>query len=65
MESTVKDIAAILRSTDTMADEFAKRVQERVKHPVTYDEILGAMQKMSVKRLSMDKVVAKLKKMKK
>ncbi len=65
MESTVKDIAAILRSTDTMADKFAKRVQERVKQPVTYDEILHAMQKMSVKRLSMDKVVAKVRKMKK
>jgi hypothetical protein len=65
MESTVKDMAVILRSTEVMADQFAKRVQERVGQPVPYDEILAAMEKMSAKSLSMEKVISKLQQKKK
>jgi hypothetical protein len=60
MESTVQEIAEVLRSTETMADQFAQRVQERVGSPVPYDEILGVMKKMSAKNLTMQKVVTKL-----
>lgn len=56
----IQEIAALLRSTETMAAQFAQRVQERVGEPVSNAEILDAMQKISVKRLSMEKVVAKI-----
>lgn len=58
----IKEIASLLRSTETMAARFAQRVQERVGQPVSNAEILDAMQQMSAKRLSMDKVVAKVRK---
>ena len=61
MEPTVKEIATILRSSETMADQFAKRVQERVGRPVPYAEILASMEEISAKSLTMTKVVAKLK----
>ena len=32
MESTVEEMAEVLRSSETMADQFAKRVQDRVGH---------------------------------
>jgi hypothetical protein len=53
-------MASVLHSTETMADQFAKRVQERVGQPVSYAEILAAMKKMSAKSLTMSKVVKKL-----
>jgi len=60
MEQTVKEIAAILRSTEDMADRFTRRVQERVGQPASADDILAVMKAMSSKSLSMDKVVAKV-----
>jgi hypothetical protein len=60
MESTIQEMAAVLRSTETMADQFAKRVQERVGQPVSHAEILTVMKRMPVKSLSMAKVVAKI-----
>ncbi len=60
-EMTVQEIAEVLRSTDTMADEFAKRVQERVGEPVPYEEILAIMKQSSAKSLSMNRVVDKIK----
>ena len=60
MESTVQEMAALLRSTETMADKFAKRVQDRMGEPVPHDEILGAMKTISAKQLSMDTVIAKI-----
>jgi hypothetical protein len=60
MESTVKEIAAILRSTETMADRFAQRVQQRVGQPVSHAEILTVMKGISARSLSMEKVVAKV-----
>lgn len=60
MNSEIKEIAAVLHSTETMAVQFAKRVQERVGQPVSHAEILAIMKKMSAKNLSMGKVVAKL-----
>ena len=60
MEYTVQEMAEVLRSTETMADQFAKRVQERVGRPVPYTDILAVMKKSSAKTLSMDRVVAKL-----
>ena len=56
MESTTKEIAALLRSTDDMADQFVERVQARVGAPVTSAEVLAAMKKISAKSLSMEKV---------
>jgi hypothetical protein len=61
METTIKEIATVLHSTETMADQFAKRVQQRVGQPVPYAEILAAMKKISTKSLSMTKVVTKIK----
>ena len=61
METTIKEIAAVLRSTDKMADGFARRVQERVGEPVPYSDILAVMQQMPSTRLTMAKVVTKLK----
>jgi hypothetical protein len=61
MEITVKEIATVLRSTETMADQFAKRVQERVGWPVPYTEILATMEDISARSLTMKKVVVKLK----
>jgi hypothetical protein len=60
METTTKEIAAVLRSTDSMADQFAMQVQERVGQPVSHAEILAVMKKMSPRALSMNKVVAKI-----
>ena len=60
METAVKDIAALLRSTNKMANGFAERVQERVGQPVPYTDILDVMQSMSPTTLTMDKVVTKL-----
>jgi hypothetical protein len=60
METTTKEMAAVLRSTDSMADQFAILVQERVGQPVSHAEILAVMQRMSPKQLSMSKIVAKI-----
>ncbi len=60
MESTIEEMAEVLRSTGTMAAQFADRVQERVGEPVPHDDILAVMKTMSQKTLSMDKVVTKL-----
>ena len=60
METTTKEIAAILRATDSMANAFAQRVQERVGQPVPFTDILAAMRQISSTTLTMDKVVARL-----
>ena len=60
METTTKEIAAVLRATDSMADAFAQRVQERVGQPVLYSDILAVMRQISSTTLTMDKVVARL-----
>jgi hypothetical protein len=60
METETKEIAAVLRSSDSMAEQFALLVQERVGQPVSHGEILAVMKKMSPKQLSMKKIVAKL-----
>ena len=60
MESTIREMAAVLHSTVTMADQFAKQVQQHVGRPVSHAEILAAMKKISAKQLSMNKVVARL-----
>lgn len=60
MEQTVKEIAAILRSTEDMADRFTRRVQERVGQSASADDILAVMKAMPAKSLSMDKVVARV-----
>ena len=60
MDATVKEIAAVLHSTETMAAQFASRVQARVNQPVSNTEILAVMKKMSIKSLSMDKVTKTL-----
>jgi hypothetical protein len=62
METTTRKIAAILRSTDSMADQFAILVQQRVGQPISHSEILAVMKKMSPKQLSMNKVIAKIRK---
>jgi len=62
MESTTKEIAAILRSTDDMADQFVERVQARVGAPVSSAEVLAAIKKISARSLSMEKVVDKVQK---
>jgi hypothetical protein len=65
METTTKEIAAVLRSTETMADQFAILVQQRVGRPVSHAEILAVMKKASPKQLSMKKVVAKIRQQRK
>ena len=65
MGSTIKEMAAVLRSTETMADQFAILVQQRVGQPVSHAEILTAMKKVSPKQLSMNKVVAKIRQQRK
>jgi hypothetical protein len=61
-QDDIKKLAAVLRSTEPMADQFATRIQERVGDPpVSHAEILAVTKKMSPKQLSMDKVVGKLK----
>ena len=65
METTTKEIAAVLRSTDSMADQFTILVQHRVGRPVSHAEILAVMKKMSPKQLSMKKVVAKIRQQRK
>jgi len=60
METTIKEIAGHLRSTEQMATQFVQRVQSRVGQPVSHAEVLAAMQDISAKTLTMDKVVAKL-----
>jgi hypothetical protein len=65
METLTKEIAAVLRSTDSMADQFAILVQQRLSQPVSHAEILAVMKKMSPKQLSMRKVVAKIRQQRK
>jgi signal recognition particle subunit SEC65 len=65
METTTKEIAAVLRSTETMADQFAMLVQRHVGWPTSHVEILAVMKKMSPKQLSMKKVVAKIRQQRK
>ena len=60
METTPKSIAAILRAPDRLATAFARRVQERVGQPVPFTDILAAMRQISSTTLTMDKVVARL-----
>jgi hypothetical protein len=60
METTIKEIAGLLRSTDQMATQFFERVQSRIGQPVSHAEVLAAMKAISAKSLTMDKVVAKL-----
>ena len=60
METAIKEIANVLHSTDTMADQFIRRVQQRLGEPVSPAEILAAMKKVPVKSLTMDKVITKL-----
>lgn len=60
MEATLKEIAAILRSTEDMAAQFAKRVESRVGQPVSHAQVLAAMKKMTARNLSLDKVAAKI-----
>ena len=64
MDSTVKEMATVLRSTETMAAQFALHVQERMGEPVSNDEILAAMKSISVKQLSMQKVIARVRQQK-
>ena len=59
-QTTIQEIAGVLRSTDKMADQFAQRVQERVGQPVPYDDILAVMQKMPARTLTLEKVVTRL-----
>jgi hypothetical protein len=60
METTIKEIAGLLRSTEQMATQFVQRVESRVGPPVSHAEVLAAMQGISAKTLTMDKVVSKL-----
>jgi hypothetical protein len=60
MEPTIKEIAALLRSTEDMATQFVQRVQSRVGQSVSHSEILAVMQKIPTKSLSMEKVVVKI-----
>ena len=59
METTIKEIAALLRSTDEMAAQFVERVQARIGSPMPEAEILAVMKKISAKSLTMQKVVTK------
>jgi hypothetical protein len=65
METMTKEIAAVLRSTDSMAEQFAQQVQRRVGQPISHGEILAVLKKMSPKQLSMRKVVAKIRQQRK
>jgi aspartokinase len=60
METTITEIAAVLRSTEAMAEQFVKRVQERVNEQVPPIVVLSAMQKISIKTLTLEKVVTKV-----
>jgi hypothetical protein len=62
METTTREIAAVFRSTESMAEHFATQDQEHLGQPVTHDEVLAPMKTMSAKQLSIDKVIAKIRK---
>ncbi len=64
-ETTTRDIAAILRSTEVMAEQFIERVQDRVNEQVSPTLILAAIQKISVKTLTLEKVVTKVQELQK
>ena len=59
-DETIREMAAVLRSTEQMAAGFATRVQERLGQEVSFIEILDVMKKISTTRLSMDSVVVQL-----
>ena len=65
MSLVVKEIASVLRSTETMAVQFAQRVQEQVDDDVSEAEILDTMRKIPSKRLTMKKVISKIKRRRK
>jgi hypothetical protein len=60
VETKIKEIAAVLRSTEKMAGQFADRVEERLGTPVTHTELLAILNGMPAHTLTMDKVVSKL-----
>ena len=60
VETKIKEIAAVLRSTEKMAGQFADRVEERLGTPVTHSELLAVIGGMPPHTLTMDKVVNKL-----
>jgi len=62
MELVIKEMASLLCSTEEMAAQFAQRVREQVNQSVAHAQILDVMQKIPKKRLSMQRVVAMLKK---
>jgi hypothetical protein len=59
-EDRSREIAGALRATEDMATAFADRVQERLGRPVSHERILAVMHDISIKRLTMDRVVQKL-----
>lgn len=65
MEDKTKEIAALLRSTEEMAVQFVRRVQSRVGQTVSHAQVLAAMQEISTRSLSFEKVVAKVQKQQK
>lgn len=65
METTINQIAALLRSSDEMAACFVERVQARVGEPVSEAEILAAMKKIPAKSMTMEKVLTKVRQQRK
>jgi hypothetical protein len=59
-KAQVKEIAALLRSTDSMAMQFAEHVQDRVGQQVSFADIVKAMKTVPPKSLTMGKVINKV-----
>lgn len=59
----LQEFAQIFRCSIEQAPTYINRIHERMGHEVSMDNILSAMKKVAPKRLSMDTIVERLKKM--
>lgn len=62
-DKQLQEFAQIFRCTPEMAPTYIARIHERMKYEVPMDSILAAMKKIAPKKLSMDTIVERLRKM--
>ena len=62
-QTDLHEFATIFRCSPDMSPVYLARIHERMGHEVPMDDIFAAMKKIAPKRLSMETIVAQLRKM--
>lgn len=62
-QTDLHEFATLFRCSPDMSPVYLARIHERMGHEVPMDDIFAAMKKIAPKRLSMDTIVAQLRKM--